>query len=163
MACRGVHFAITPDEAQAFIDAADDPALMAIVERIETAWETAYLAESDKAWDAMHRALTDGGLEDGNGEYPLNHCVLGPRQLHEGDEYIISVVLPDEVRDVAQALEPLNAEWMRQRYDTVVPRSYAPEYGPEDRDYTAEHFETVRELYLAAARDGRAVVFTVDQ
>ena len=58
----------------------------------------------------MHRCLTDGTLGRGNGTYPFSHCVLGPRQLHEGDEYIISLVLPNEVRDVAAALRVATPE-----------------------------------------------------
>jgi hypothetical protein len=90
MACRGVHFAITVEQADALLAAEGDDALMKLVEAIEQAWDKDNLAESDKAWDAMHRCLADGQLDHGNGTYPLNHCVLGPRQLHEGDDYTCS-------------------------------------------------------------------------
>jgi hypothetical protein len=163
MACRGVHFAITRDQADKLLAAAGDEELMEIVEEIEEDWDTENLAESDKAWDAMHRCLTDGDLGYGNGPYPLNHCVLGPRQLHKGDEYIVSLVLPNEVRDVATALQEITEEWFRSRYASLVPKNYAPEYGPDDLDYTWSNFESVKELYDKALADGRAVVFTVDQ
>ncbi len=71
--------------------------------------------------------------------------------------------MPDEVKDVAEALEPLDSEWLRGRYDAVVPESYSRAYGAEDRDYTSEWFENVRELFLSAARRDRAVVFTLTQ
>src|SRR5690606_19344710 len=115
--------------------------------------------ESDKAWDAMHRALTDGELEYGNGPEPLNHCVLGPRQLHEGDDYIVSLVLPEEVRAVASALTAIDVAAFRERYTRLVPKDYAPEYGDEDREYTCANYEDVRALYLRAAEQGLAVVF----
>src|SRR5262249_33050119 len=105
MACRGVHFAITAEPAEALLAAHGDEALMSLIEEIEEAWDGENLAESDKAWDAMHRCLTDGQLGCGNGPYPLNHCVLGPRQLYEGDDYVVSLVSADEVRDVANALQ----------------------------------------------------------
>lgn len=105
MASRGVHFAIAAEQAEALLAADGNDALMKLIEAIEEAWDKDNLAESDKAWDAMHRCLTDGQLEYGNGSYPLNHCVLGPRQLHAGDDYIVSLVSPEEVRDVAKALE----------------------------------------------------------
>jgi hypothetical protein len=111
----------------------------------------------------MHRCLTDGRLEYGNGSYPLSHAVLGPRQLHDGDDYIVSVVLPNEVRDVAAALQGITEDDFRSRYFEHVPKDYAPEYGDTDLGYTWEWFLAVRDLYANAAHDGRAVLFTVDQ
>lgn len=164
MACRGVFFAITREEGDALHGASgNDEALMTLVEDIEEAWDSNNLAECDKAWDAMHRVLTDGRLEYGNGPYPLNHCVLGPRQLHRGDSYIASLVAPEEVREVATALHTLTREWFEARYRTVVPKDYAPEYGEEDLEYTWESFQGVRELYAKAASEGKAILFTVDQ
>jgi hypothetical protein len=163
MACRGVHFAITPSQAEQLLAAAGDHAVMALVEQIEETWDRDNLAESDKAWDAMHRCLTDGRLAYGNGPYPLNHCVLGPRQLYHADDYIVSLVSPEEVQAVARALEPISAEWFRDQYANVVPADYAPEYGPEDLEYTWSWFQRVRALYQQAAARGRAIIFTVDQ
>jgi hypothetical protein len=163
LACRGVHFAITTEQAAELLAADGDEALMQRIEAIEEAWDSEHLAESDKAWDAMHRCLSDGQLGSGNGSYPLNHCVLGPRQLHEGDDYIVSLVSPEEVQDVAKALDPITPEWFRQRYSTVVPKDYAPDYGQDDLDYTWSYFQAVKALFEKAAASGRAVVFTVDQ
>jgi hypothetical protein len=163
MACRGVHFAITAEQAQALMAAGGDDAIRELVEDIEEAWDEDNLAESDKAWDAMHRCLTGGELEFGNGAYPLSHCVLGPRQLLEGEDYIVSLILPNEVRDVAKALEGISRDWFRQQYSTCVPRGYAPEYGPEDEEYTWSSFEAVRSLFEKAAQRGRPIIFTVDQ
>ena len=108
MACRGVFFAVTSNESVALQKAAgDDERLMELVESIEEDWDEPHLAECDKAWDAMHRALTDGTLEYGNSLDPLSLCVIGPRQLHEGEDYIVSLVNPEEVKKVAKALDAL--------------------------------------------------------
>ncbi len=163
MACRGVHFAITSDLADRLLAAEGDDELMEIVEEIEEAWDSENLVESDKAWDAMHRCLTDGNLGHGNGPYPLNHTVLGPRQLHQGEDYIVSLVSPKEVRDVAKALRGITEESFRSLYSTVLPKDYAPEYGPEDLEYTWSNLESVKDLFEKAAADGRSMVFTVDQ
>jgi hypothetical protein len=163
MACRGVFFAISDEQAQALLGAASDEHVRRVVEEIEEAWDDRNLAECDKAWDALHRCLTDGRLEDGNGEYPFNHVVLGPRQLHRGQDYIVSFVSPAQVRDVAAALEPITRDWFETRYRTIVPADYALEYGEEDLEYTWDWFGGVRELYASAASQGRAVIFTVDQ
>jgi len=137
---------------------------MAVIEAIEEAWwDEDNLVECDKAWDAMHRCLTDGQLEYGNGPDPLNHCVLGPQQLHQDGSYIISFVPAEKVRQVAPALKGVTEEWFRNQYRTIVPKDYAPEYGEEDLDYTWGWFEGVQELYAKAAERGRAVIFTVDQ
>lgn len=163
MAARGVFFAIPARQAKALEEAEDDEARMEIVEAIEEAWDKDNLAECDKAWDAMHRLLTDGALEYGNGPEPLCHCVLGPNSLYEDDDYIICLVAPDKVKQVADALRAITKDAFDERYRTLVPKDYAPEYGDEDREYTWGWFESVRELYQKAAARGRYVVFTVDQ
>jgi hypothetical protein len=163
MATRGVHFAITAEQMKELLEADEDGTIQEIIEEIEEAWDTDYLAESDKAWDAMHRILTDGQLEFGDPDQPLSLCVLGPRQLHEDDDYIVSLVLPAEVPAVAKALEGVSEEWFRQQYETVVPKDYAPEYGPEDLAYTWSNFQDVRKLFQKAAKSKRAVVFTTAQ
>jgi hypothetical protein len=163
MACRGVYFALTEEQAARVLAAENDDALMAVIEEVEEAWDEENLGECDKAWDAIHRLLTNGQMKVGHGEYPLSHCVLGGRWLYEGNDYIVTYLTPAEVQDVAQALAPLTEQWIKQRYDTVVPKDYAPEYGPDDREYTWEYFQMVRDLYQRAAGQGKAVIFTVDQ
>ena len=121
------------------------------------------IADSNGMTDAMHRALTDGALEFGNGPDPLCYCVLGPDQLHQGDDYIVSLVSPEKVKEVAAALAGFTEAAFTERYRTIVPRDYAPEYGDEDRAYTWDNFQDVRELYRKAAERNRFVLFTVDQ
>ena len=160
----GVLFAI--DEATvAKLQAAtgDDDAVREVIEEVEEAWDKATLAETDKAWDAMHRALTNGDLEWSNGEYPLNHVILGGRSLYEGDEYIAVLKTPDQVRDVAAAVRSIDDEAMGGLYDRNVAPGYDANYGDVDRAYTVDWFSGVRELFMAAADSGRWVLFTVDQ
>jgi uncharacterized protein DUF1877 len=164
MAARGVHFAITSDQQTSVLAASDDDQLMEVIEQIEEAWDKDYLAESDKAWDAIHRCLTDGSLLYESGEYPLNHVICGGRQLHQGEDYVVSLVTPEQVRDVSAAMAPLTEDWMRERYFSLLkPDSYDGEIGDEDFRYAWTSFESVRDLYRKAAASGRAVIFTVDQ
>lgn len=163
MACRGVLFAIDDVTAAALLAAESDEDVMEIVERIEEAWDEAFLAETDKAWDAIHRALSDGSLDPSAGEFPLNRAILGGRHLCSEEDYIVSFIPKHEVPDIARALAAIDDDAMRARYDTIVPRDYAPEYGDDDRDYTVENFRDVADLYDRAAKAGRAVIFTVDQ
>lgn len=163
MACRGVLFAVPHETAEALRAASDDDEVRSLVEEIEDAWEEPFVAETDKAWDAMHRALSDGTLDVDGGEAPLNRAILGGEHLHEADDYIVALVSAAEVPAVAKALAAIDADALRERYDRIVPRDYAPEYGEEDREYTVASFRDVVELYERAAKAGRAVVFTVDQ
>ncbi|HSA94376.1 MAG TPA: YfbM family protein [Terriglobales bacterium] len=167
MACRGVFFAITSDDAQRLITATSDAAVLTIVqEEIEQAWDEGHLQETDKAWDAMHRCLTDGTLRRNQGLYPLDHCVLNGRQLHKGSEYIVSFLAPNEVRDVALALQPISKDWFREKYFRIDPEDYGVPLVPfneDDFEYTWAYFEEVREFYSKAAKEGRHVIFTVDQ
>jgi hypothetical protein len=164
MAARGVHFAITSDQLARVLAASNDDDLMQVIEQIEEAWDKDNLAESDKAWDAIHRCLTNGSLLYESGEYPLNHVICGGRQLHQGEDYVVSLVTPEQVRDVSAAMAPLAEDWMRERYFSLLKAdSYDGEIGDEDFGYTWTWFENVRDLYRKAAASGRAVIFTIDQ
>jgi len=164
MAARGVHFAVTSEQLARVLAASNDDDLMEVIEAIEEDWDKEFLAESDKAWEAIHRCLTDGSLLYESGEYPLNHVICGGRQLHQGEEYTVSLVTPEQVRDVSVAIGPLTEDWMRERYFSLLkPESYGGNIGDEDFGYTWTWFENVRDLYRRAAASGRAVIFTVDQ
>lgn len=165
MACRGVLFAITQEQAQRLQAArGDDEKVLGIVQdEIEQAWDEAHLCQTDKAWDAIHRCLGDGTLRSGND--PLNLCILGGEQLHAGDSYIISLLTPEQVKLVADALRPVDQEWMRTAYFNIDPADYGvpDQLNEQDSEYTWAYFEDVREFYKKAAAEGRWSIFTVDQ
>jgi len=163
MSARGVHFALTPTQAKQLLAAKSDRKLMGLIDAIEETWEQPFVVETDKAWDAMHRCLTDGSLLYVSGEYPLNHCICGGRQLIRGRDYTVSFVSGPQVKDVAAALAKITRAWMRKRYDQIDPADYDEvEMGDEDFGYTWANFLNVRRLYKKAAKAGRAVIFTVD-
>jgi hypothetical protein len=160
---RGVHFAIDKAQAEALLAAKSDRALMRLVSEIEDKWERPFLVESDKAWDAIHRCLTDGSLLYESGEYPLNHCICGGRQLFRGRNYTVSFVSAEQAKDIAEALDKVTKAWMRRRYSRIDPEEYHDvEMGEEDFSYTWENFLDVRRFFRTTAESGRAVIFTVD-
>lgn len=164
MAARGVHFALTRDEAKRLFAAKTDDALREFLEDLEESsdvWDEGRAQESDKAWDAIHRSLSDGTLEPASGEPPLNQCVLGGRELHRGDGCLVTLVRPDMVPHVAQALAGITREDLRARYDRIEPGSYDGSLGDEDFEYTWGWFEKVRSFYQRAAAGGHCVIFTV--
>jgi len=162
MSARGVHFAVPPAQEELLLAAKSDRKLMGLVEEIEAGWERPFVCETDKAWDAIHRCITDGSLLYVSGEYPLNHCICGGRQLFRGHEYTVSYVSAPQVKDVASALAKITRAWMRKRYDQLDPEEYDEvELGDEDFEYTWENCLDVRRFYKKAAEAGRAVIFTV--
>lgn len=162
MACRGVHFAIDASQAARLLGAEDDDELVALVtEEMEEEWELAF--ETDKAWDALHRCLSDGTLEPDGGTPPLNRVFFGGRILNEDDDYFVVLATPDEVREIAQALAAIGPDWIAERYDTLAFPDYQAVKSEEDRHYTLAAFEGLPAFYARAAREGRHVIFTVDQ
>jgi hypothetical protein len=162
MAGRGVHFAVNKARAKALLSAKSNRKLMAFIDAIEEAWEKPFVAESDKAWDAIHRCLTDGSLLYVSGKYPLNHCICGGRQLYRGAGCTVSFVSSAEVRDVATALKKVTKSWMQKQYSSIDPEEYEFELGDEDFQYVWSCFLDVRRFFAKAAKAGRAVIFTAD-
>lgn len=167
MACLGVHFALSGDDvAQLLSRQNNKERLLFIQEDIEERYFAEpgrYIAQSDKAWDAMHRALSDGLLSYDGGQYPLNHVVLGGQPLHSENDYIISLKTPEQVRDVALAIAGLTQEQFRERYDAINPEEYGFDLTDEDFRHTWEWLQEVCTLYQVAASKGRHVLFTADQ
>ncbi len=161
MACRGVHFALTPDEAEKVASADDDDDLMATIEEVEDRWDRDWLVETDKAWDAIHRCLTGGTLE--YGPTPLHKCVLGEANRHEGDGYIVNLLGTEEVKEVAAAIGFIDEAWMRGAYFAIDPGEYDTDTSEDDFEYTWDNFRELRQFFEKAAVHDRAVVFTVDQ
>ena len=167
MSCLGVHFALTQDDALALEAIGnDDDRLEHLTEEIEERYfkeAEAYVAESDKSWDAMHRALSDGTLSRSGGAYPLNHAVLGGPSLYADDDYIMSLKTPRQVKDIAEALLRMTEEEFHERYLRIEKESYGFPLSEEDFQSTWEWFQAVRKLYGKAAKAGRYVLFTADQ
>ena len=57
-----LHFAVTPAQEKQLLAAKSDRKLLELVGEIEEAWEEPFVVETDKAWDAIRRCLTDGSL-----------------------------------------------------------------------------------------------------
>ena len=164
MGCRGVHFALNEVQYKRVISARSDNELVDIIqEDIEEAWDEDWLHETDKAWDAIHRCLTDGKLSFDNGKSPLSTVVIGGNNLYKGDDYIISLVPPENVRSVAELLASIDKAKLKEGYELIDQSDYDGEIGEEDFEYTWEWFKGLPKLFSKAAEAGRAVIFTVDQ
>ncbi len=170
MACRGVYFALNGKDVQNLLNANGDEEVMEVVqEDIEERWDENWLQETDKAWDAMHRCLNDGTLECSESSI-LEKCVLGGKQLYQGDDYIVSFLTSDEVDEVSKALEPIQQDWFRKKYFGLKKKflwfdftEYEAPIGEDDFQYTWTYFEDTCVFFKRASEANRAIVFTVDQ
>jgi hypothetical protein len=164
MAALGVHFALTEEEVARLLACESDQARLDLIrEEYEGRYfgdHPEYLAESDKAWDGMHRVLSDGKYSFDGGTYPLNHAVLAGVQLSGDPDEIMSLKSAEQVRAIAAALSSIDEVEFRRRYDALDAEDYGSS-SEEDASYTWECFAQVRAFYERAAAAGRPVLFTV--
>jgi Domain of unknown function (DUF1877) len=123
---------------------------------------------TDKAWDGIHRSLTDGKLEPGN--TPGHLCILGATERfwirREGGQldYFVNVLEPGDVRRVADAIRGIDRAELLRGYEGIDPDSfYALNMSEADFEYTWDNFRSLRAFFERAAKANRWVVFKVDQ
>src|SRR5687768_441290 len=101
MGCLGVHFGLMWEEVErlcAFDDEGERVEyLHEVIEEEYFRNQPQWKAESDKAWDAMHRALTKGELTRDERDYPFSHVVLGGESLYSESDFIMVLENPDQV------------------------------------------------------------------
>src|SRR3982751_2893069 len=94
---RGALIAINEATARMVLAATDDADEMHdLVGTIDDSRDDLLHVEIDRAWDAIHRALSDGTLDPAAGSAPLNRTILGG-QLHDGEDYLMAFVTTHEV------------------------------------------------------------------
>ncbi len=164
MACRGVHFAIVADDVEQLRACEDDDARVSyIADVIEERWEAGWVYETDKAWDAIHRALGDGTLDLSRVTFPLGHAIFGGEYMVALDDYYIVLNTPEQAVRIGLALRAISREEMRARYFAISPAEYGMALTEEDWAYTWQWFEGLGEFFVRAGEAGRSVIFTVDQ
>ena len=163
MSQRGVYFALGLEDARKVAATTSDAELRTIVQdEIEERGDEAWLFQVDKGWAGIHRCLTDGQLACDNGEYPLRACVLGGKQLHNEDDFVVSFLTSQQVADVASALASVDREWLRERYRAIDPATYGAPATDEEFDYIWTCFSGLPAFFGRAVAAHRAVIFTVD-
>lgn len=126
MGCLGVHFSLDSEQVAALRAVVEEDRVDFVQEEFEEGlWSSdrSRGQETDKAWDAIHRSLTDGTLAWDCGEYPLNHVILGGEPMYWEDDYILSLKSPEQVRDIAAALRSVSREDLRAGYGRIDPDS----------------------------------------
>ena len=157
----GMHFALDAGDLAQLLAAGGDGELVEVAEEIEESYYGEWSMGTDKAWDAIHRCLTDGALAFDSGYYPLSHVVLGGRQIHGDDDYVVALVTAEQVVDVAQALDGVDEAWMREQFFGLEFDDYDGARDEDDFRYTWTNLEDLRVFYRRAAQARRSVIFTV--
>jgi len=80
--------------------------------------------QTDKGWAGIHRCLTDGRLAYDNGTDLLRACVLGGEHLYKGDDFVVSLLTPEQVGDVATVLAPIDKASLHTGYKLIDPADY---------------------------------------
>jgi hypothetical protein len=167
MGCLGVHLALTSDEVAKLKSlTSDEDRLAFLQEDLEETYfaeQQHWMCETDKAWDAIHRALTDGRIAYDNGTFPLSHAILGGEVLYFSEDYIMSLKTPVQVNDVSRSLVGLHEPEFRSRYFKIKEAEYGCPVNEEDFAYTWHWFGQLRDFYQRASQQSRFVLFTADQ
>ncbi|MFO0811330.1 MAG: YfbM family protein [Gemmataceae bacterium] len=114
----------------------------------------------DKAWHAIH-FLLNGDAWDG--DRPLMDAVLGGTALGEEDVGYgpARYLEPDEVREVAQALDDLPEFELLERFDAAALNDadiYTPPWSDADREYVGDNYSAMAEFFRKAAEAGDAML-----
>lgn len=161
----GVHFALSAADCKKLRGLKDPDERQAL---IYEDLEEKYLASDkwsfqlDKAWDALHRSLTDGRLLYATGPFPLAYTILGGERLDVGESGSACLLTPEQVTAVATALADVTEPWLRKRYFAIDAEQYGVPVNDEDFEYTWSSFQGLPAFFARAAAAKRAVLFSVD-
>lgn len=169
MSCLGVLFAVPEDVVKHIraLPMAQRPEY--ISDELEEEYFEEYperTVELDKAWDAIHRSLTDGTLSFDCESYPLGGAVLGGELLYydgdKYDDYIITAKSPSMVRELYSWLVKLTKKQFREGY-SKIDETYPDELSGEDLEYSWEYLQDSIPFFRLAAEKDLWVLFTADQ
>jgi Domain of unknown function (DUF1877) len=155
MACRGYFLALDePCIALLLAQDGNDEQLIQVIKEDLDMNAAPDECGVDKAWDGIHRCLTEGKLGGEDGTYPLNAVVLGGLPLHQGDDYVVSYNTPAEVREVTAALSDLDLAPFIARYWTLDPDDYGAAIDQDGLEYLTYYLREITAFYQRAAQAG---------
>jgi hypothetical protein len=160
---RGFLIALSREHAKQLFAIKEDAPLLKFLEELKNRPDlkkSGRILDLGAAWDAIHRCLTEGELDPAAGDFPLNHSILGGKQLHKGAEQTAVLVRPDMTRFIADALEELNEDDIRKKFLALNKQSYQQPIDEKHFMQTWIALQSVKDFYLAAAENVEAVVFT---
>ena len=99
-------------------------------------------------------------LDPAAGEFPLNHAILGGKQLYKGADSTAVLIRPDMTRFITNALDELDEAEIRPKFFALAGGTYTQ---PVDEKRFMEMWRMIQDLRIffdAAAENLEAVVFT---
>ncbi len=118
----------------------------------------------DKSWHGIHYLLTGTAWQIGEG---AGAAILGGDEIGQDGGYGPARLLdPDTGRAIATALDALDVETLRTRFDpdAMTAADIYPDIwtnGTDEFDYLMSHFTELRRFYHAAAVNGQAVLLAI--
>jgi hypothetical protein len=167
MSYLGVHFSIDEAEVGKLRACGSDRERLAYIqddleERLLGS-DLTHAVETDKSWDAIHRALTDGSLAYEDRRFPYGHLILGGERLYFDDDYIMILKTPQEVHEVLPFLTSITKDQFRTLYYAVPESGYGFQLTEEDFEYTWAYLCALVPFWKSADSEQRYVLFTADQ
>lgn len=163
---QGAHIILTRDDAKKVFGAQDDEAVRKVVLELRGSKrhrEANLVLETGPAWDPIHRCLTEGTLDATAGEFPLNHCILGGRRLHQGAGFEATLVRPDIAPHIAESLHHVKREDIHAKYLAIDPQDYGRPLCDAEFDRVWNALQQIRQLFEDASNERCAVLFTVER
>jgi hypothetical protein len=160
---RGYHIALEREHAKRLFGLKEDQGILQFLEELKASPDmkkSGRLLDSGTAWDPIHRCLTEGELDAAAGDFPLNHAVLGGKQLHQGTDYAAVLIRPDMTRFIADALAEVEEDDFRTKFLALNPQSYKQPLGEKEFTEVWLALQNLKVFFEAATENLEAVVFT---
>jgi hypothetical protein len=160
---RGYHIALAREHAKTLFGIKDDASLRKFLDELKAKPDmkkSGRLLDTGVLWDPIHRCLTEGELDPAAGDFPLNHAVLGGKQLHKGSDYTAVLIRPDMTNFIADAIAELEEDDVRKKFLALDNGTYKQ---PIDEKHFMEMWlmlQNLKVFFEAAAENIEAVVFT---
>jgi uncharacterized protein DUF1877 len=159
---RGYHIALAREHAKTLFGLKDDASIRKLLDELRVRPDmkkSGRVLDSGMLWDPIHRCLTEGELDPAAGDFPLNHAVLGGKQLLKGTDYTAVLIRPDMTRFIADGLGELEEDDVRKKFFALKGGSYQQ---PTDEKHFMEMWlmlQNLRVFFEAATENMEAVVF----
>ncbi|MEW4569427.1 YfbM family protein [Tautonia sp. JC769] len=117
----------------------------------------------EKSWHGLHYLLNGSGI---GGDPPLDFLLVGGEPIGE-DDGGVCLFRPDDVRRLAEALDPIDDAQLWGRFDPgamaeegIYPNIWDEPAADLREEYTG-YFRDLKAFLRRASDDGRAVVITI--
>lgn len=163
---EGAYIVLTREDAKQLFAQKEDEAVRKLVEQLRQSpkhRDSGLVLDCGSDWDPIQRAVTEGKLNPDDGDFPLDHCVLGGRQLHSGEGFDAILIRPDIVPHVAAALHDLRRAAFVENYMAIDAADYGREPTEPEADRVWSTLKLIRQMFEDAANEHAAIVFTVER